>query len=72
MRINVKLAFCNDIKLITLKNDTSVNRYYGEKSSKISKLEGTVAPNFGQKGGGYQYYVPNLETVLIEFRFHEP
>ena len=27
-------------------------------------LEGTVAPNFGQPGGGYQYYVPN-PSVLI-------
>jgi len=24
-------------------------------------LEGTVAPNFGQSGGGYQFYVPNLK-----------
>ena len=24
-------------------------------------LEGTVAPNFGQPGGGYQYYVPNIK-----------
>jgi hypothetical protein len=23
-------------------------------------LEGTVAPNFGQPGGGYQYYVPGI------------
>ena len=22
-------------------------------------LEGTVAPNFGQPGGGYQFYVPD-------------
>ena len=24
-------------------------------------LEGTVAPNFGQPGGGYQFYVPNIK-----------
>jgi hypothetical protein len=28
-------------------------------------LEGTVAPNFGQPGGGYQYYVPNPSLVKI-------
>lgn len=28
-------------------------------------LEGTVAPNFGQPGGGYQYYVPD-PSVLIK------
>ena len=27
----------------------------------ITILEGTVAPNFGQLGGGYQFYVPNLK-----------
>jgi hypothetical protein len=24
-------------------------------------IEGTVAPNFGQPGGGYQFYVPNIK-----------
>ena len=28
-------------------------------------LEGTVAPNFGQPGGGYQFYIPD-PTVLIK------
>ncbi|MBB6214118.1 hypothetical protein HNQ80_000187 [Anaerosolibacter carboniphilus] len=27
-------------------------------------LEGTVAPNFGQPGGGYQFYVPNPTVVI--------
>jgi len=27
-------------------------------------LEGGVAPNFGQPGGGYQFYVPNPSVVL--------
>ena len=27
-------------------------------------LEGTVAPNFGQPGGGYQFYVPNPSVVI--------
>ncbi len=27
-------------------------------------LEGTVAPNFGQPGGGYQYYVPDPSVVI--------
>ena len=26
-------------------------------------IEGTVAPNFGQPGGGYQFYVPNPNIV---------
>ncbi|MCL2493138.1 MAG: TNT domain-containing protein, partial [Clostridiales bacterium] len=31
------------------------------KGTKV--LEGTVAPNFGQPGGGYQYYVPDIKTI---------
>lgn len=27
-------------------------------------LEGTVAPNFGQPGGGYQFYVPDPSVVI--------
>lgn len=27
-------------------------------------LEGTVAPNFGQPGGGYQYYVSDPSVVI--------
>ena len=27
-------------------------------------LEGTVAPNFGQTGGGYQFYIPNPEKLI--------
>ena len=26
-------------------------------------IEGTVAPNFGQPGGGYQFYVPDPNVV---------
>ena len=29
-------------------------------------LEGTVAPNFGQSGGGYQYYVSNPSVVRFK------
>jgi hypothetical protein len=92
----VRNAFGSDIKVTTLKQDTTVYRYYGgdsapssywvtptKVSDPISKLalppgnsaqyvnsiilkkgttvlEGTVAPNFGQLGGGYQYYVPGM------------
>jgi hypothetical protein len=92
----VKNAFGSDAKVTTLKQDTTVYRYYGgdsapssywvtptKSSNPISELalppgntaqyvdsivlkkgttilEGTVAPNFGQPGGGYQYYVPGL------------
>lgn len=27
-------------------------------------LEGTVAPNSGQPGGGYQFYVPDPSVVI--------
>lgn len=27
-------------------------------------LKGTVAPNFGQPGGGYQFYVPDPSVVI--------
>lgn len=27
-------------------------------------LEGTVAPNFGQPGGGYQFYMPDPSAVI--------
>jgi hypothetical protein len=26
-------------------------------------LEGTVAPNFGQPGGGYQIYIPDISLL---------
>lgn len=39
-----------------------VDTYVITKGTTI--LEGTVAPNFGQPGGGYQYYVPNPPVVL--------
>ena len=39
-----------------------VDTYIIPKGTTI--LEGTVAPNFGQPGGGYQIYVPD-PTVLI-------
>ena len=29
-------------------------------------LEGTVASDFGQPGGGHQYYVPDPSTVILE------
>ena len=29
-------------------------------------LEGTVSPNFGQPGGGYQYYVPDPTVVKLK------
>ena len=28
-------------------------------------IEGTVAPNFGQPGGGYQYFVPDPSVIII-------
>ena len=28
-------------------------------------LEGLIAPNFDQPGGGSQYYVPDLESLRI-------
>lgn len=39
-----------------------VDTYVIPKGTTI--LEGTVAPNFGQPGGGYQYYVTNPSVVL--------
>lgn len=98
---NVKNAFMMDVKVTTLKQDTTVYRYHGGSSQRISYwytpnqtpdpvsdlalppgntyqymdtyvipegttiLEGTVAPNFGQPGGGYQFYVPD-PSVLIK------
>lgn len=32
------------------------------KGTKI--IEGTVAPNFGQPGGGYQFYIPDPSVVI--------
>ncbi|MGI6086209.1 MAG: glycohydrolase toxin TNT-related protein [Acetivibrionales bacterium] len=39
-----------------------VDTYIIPKGTTI--LEGTVAPNFGQPGGGYQIYVPNPTVVI--------
>ena len=39
-----------------------INTYIIPKGTTI--LEGTVAPNFGQPGGGYQYYVPDPSIVI--------
>ena len=38
-----------------------VDTYVIPKGTTI--LEGTIAPNFGQPGGGYQYYVPDPSVV---------
>jgi hypothetical protein len=32
--------------------------------SGVSYLDGTVAPNFGQPGGGEQYYIPNPTALF--------
>ncbi|MEN6312661.1 MAG: S8 family serine peptidase [Clostridiaceae bacterium] len=41
-----------------------VNTYVIPKGTTI--LEGTVAPNFGQPGGGYQYYVPDPSVMILK------
>lgn len=97
---DVKEAFMMDMRVTTLKQDTTVYRYHGGSSNRISYwytpnqtsdpardlalppgntyqymdtyvipagttiLEGTVAPNFGQPGGGYQFYVPNPSVII--------
>ena len=38
-----------------------VEKYIIPKGTTV--LEGTVAPNFGQPGGGYQYYVPDPNII---------
>ncbi len=38
-----------------------IDTYLIPKGTQI--LEGTVALNFGQPGGGYQYYVPDPSVV---------
>ncbi len=36
---------------------------YEISPGKFTIIEGTVVPNFGQPGGGYQFYVPDPNVV---------
>lgn len=51
-----------DLKLPPGNSYEQLNSYIILKGSTI--LEGTVAPNFGQLGGGYQYYIPDPSIVI--------
>ncbi|MCP1103084.1 hypothetical protein M2454_002437 [Aequitasia blattaphilus] len=50
-----------DLALPSGNSYTQVDKLVIPKGTEI--MEGTVAPNFGQPGGGYQYYVPDPSVV---------
>lgn len=54
-----------DLALPSVNNATNVQKFIVPKGTTI--LEGGVAPNFGQVGGGYQYYVSD-PSVLIPIK----